>query len=142
LGMLQHISAKEIAFMGLRVQRDRLTVIANNIANSQTTRMPDGSGAFRRQMVLVRGEALKPTVNPSKYGVKVKRVMNDPTPLRVVYDPGHPDANTEGYVSYPNVDVSMEMVDMIAAQRAYDANLAVVASDRRMNQKALELIQG
>jgi len=139
--MLEAISAQEIAVSGLKAQRTRMNVIANNIANAQTTRTRQGGGAFRRQMVVLRGEALKPRVDPTKYGVRVKRIARDLSPLRTVYDPGHPDANAEGYVEYPNVDIAAEMVDLVVAQRAYEANVAVIVSDKRMSQKALEIIQ-
>jgi flagellar basal-body rod protein FlgC len=71
----------------------------------------------------------------------VTKVVGDTAPLRLVYDPSHPDANAEGYVSYPNVSVAVEMVDLISTQRAYDANVAVLVSDRQMNQQALQIIQ-
>lgn len=139
--MLEPISARDIAVSGLRAQRVRMTVIANNIANAETTRTPDASGAFRRQLTLLRGEQIRPGANPEKLGVRVKRIIADTSPLREVYDPNHPDANAEGYVSYPNVNVSMEMVDLISAQRAYEANIAVIVSGNRMDQRALEIIQ-
>lgn len=139
--MLEAVSALDIAVSGLKAQRARINVIANNIANAQTTRTPGGGGAFRRQMIILRGEQLKPHVDPAKYGVRVKRIVSDPAPLRTVYDPGHPDADEQGYVAYPNVDLAMEMVDLVAAQRAYEANIAVLASDKRMIQQALEIIR-
>lgn len=139
--MLEAISARDIAVSGLKVQRVRMNVIAQNIANAQTTRTHEGGGAYRRQLAIVRGEALKPRIDPTKYGVKVKRIAPDPSPLRPVYDPGHPDANAEGYVAYPNVDTAMEMVDLVVAQRAYEANIAVIQSDRRMSQRALDILQ-
>ena len=137
--MLEAISAREIAVSGLKTQRTRMNVIANNIANALTTRTPDG-GAFRRQIAIVRGEPLKPRVDPTKYGVKVKRIASDPSPFRMVYEPGHPDANEEGYVAYPNVNISVEMVDLVASQRAYEASIAVLTSDRRISQKALDIL--
>lgn len=139
--MLEAISAQDIAVTGLKAQRLRMNVIANNIANSQTTRTPGTGQAFRRQMVVLRGEPIRPWREESKYGVRVKRVVPDPTPLRQVYDPGHPDANAEGIVSYPNVDLAMEMVDLVSAQRAYEANIAVVLSSKRITQQALEIIR-
>lgn len=140
--MLSHsaISAKDIAVSGLVAQRARMTVIANNVSNALTTRTPRG-GAFRRQMAVFRGEQLRSFVTPDKLGVKVPRIKPDMSPLRQVFDPGHPDANADGYVNYPNIDVAVEMVDLVAAQRAYEANLAVIASARRMGAKALEIIQ-
>ncbi len=138
--LLEAISATEIAASGLKAQRIRMNVIANNIANVLTTRTPQG-GAFRRQLAIFRGEQLRPILKPSKFGVRVKRVVADPAPLRTVYDPGHPDANDAGYVQYPNVSLAVEMVDLISAQRAYEANVAVIVSGKRMMQKALEIIQ-
>jgi flagellar basal-body rod protein FlgC len=134
------ISAREIAVSGLKAQRLRMNVIANNLANAETTRTPEG-GPFRRQLAVFRGEQLKPGPNPEKLGVRVAKVVGDPAPFRSVYDPSHPDANAEGYVAYPNISIAVEMVDLISAQRAYDANIAVLVSDRRMTQKALEIIQ-
>ena len=138
--MLEAISARDIAVSGLKTQRTRMNVIANNIANALTTRTADGT-PFRRQMTIVRGEELKPRPNPDHVGVRVKRIQSDPRPFRTVYDPGHPDANADGYVQYPNVDLAMEMVDLVSAQRAYEANVAVMVSGKRMDQKALEIIQ-
>lgn len=139
--MLEAISAQDIAVMGLKAQRTRINVIANNIANSQTTRAPGTGQAFRRQMVLLRGEPLKPWLDGGNYGVRVARIVPDPSPFHTVYDPGHPDAGPDGTVAYPNVDLAMEMVDLVAAQRAYDANIAVILSDKRMTQQALEIIR-
>jgi len=139
--MLEAISARDIAVSGLKTQRTRMNVIANNIANALTTRMPSGEGPFRRQMAIVRGESLGPRATAGEYGVRVKGIVADPSPLRTVYDPGHPDADGEGYVRYPNVDIAVEMTNLVVAQRAYDANTAVVVSDKRMAQKALEIIQ-
>ena len=139
-GMFDTISATDIAVGGLKTQRVRMNVIANNIANALTTRTA-GGGAFRRQMAIVRGDQLQPTINPERFGVRVKSIKTDPSPLRQVFEPGHPDANADGYVNYPNVDVAVEMVDLVAAQRAYDANVAVVVSGKRMRQKALEILQ-
>ncbi len=138
--ILSGVSATDVAVSGLKAQRIRMNVIANNIANALTTRTPRG-GAFRRQMAVFRGNQLHPTINPDRFGVRVKSVKTDFSPLRQVYEPGHPDATADGYVSYPNVDVSVEMVNLVAAQRAYDANVAVVVSGKRMHQKALEILQ-
>jgi len=139
--MIREISAREIAVSGLKAQRTRMNVIANNIANAETTRTPEG-GAFRRQMAVFRGEQIRRSQsNPEKLGVRVVKVVSDPSPFRTVYDPNHPDANAAGYVQYPNIRLAVEMVDLVSAQRAYDANIAVLVSDKRMSQKALEIIQ-
>ena len=138
--MRDAISARDIAVSGLRAQRTRMNIIANNLANVNTTRTPQG-GAFKRQLTILHGEPIQPAVPGRNPGVRVEKVMDDPSPLRMVYDPSHPDANKDGYVSYPNVDVAMEMVDMLSAERAYDANVAVILSSRRMRERALEIIQ-
>ncbi len=139
--MLEAIGARDIAVSGLRAQRVRMNIIANNIANAETTRTENGGGAFRRQLVVLRGEQIRPGANPERLGVRVKRIKRDPSPLRQVFEPNHPDANEEGYVAYPNINIAAEMVNLIAAQRAYEANVAVVVSGRRMNDRALEIIQ-
>lgn len=134
------ISAKQIAVSGLRAQRTRMNVIANNVANALTTRTPEG-GAFRRQMAIFRGNQIRSTVDPDRFGVEVTRIKPDLSPLKQVYNPGHPDANADGYVNYPNVDAAIEMVDLMASQRAYEANVAVIVSARRMGDAAMELIR-
>lgn len=132
--VVREVSAREIAVSGMKAQRQRMNVIANNIANAETTRTPEG-GPFRRQLAVLSGKA------PKTGGVRVAQVTGDPAPFRKVHDPSHPDADADGYVAYPNINLAVEMVDLISAQRAYDANTAVFASDRRMVQKALEIIQ-
>jgi len=138
--MLEAISAKEIAVSGLKAQRLRMNVIATNIANVATTRTPQG-GPFRRQLALFRGDQLHPGRNGDKVGVRVAGIQDDPAPFPKVYQPEHPDADSEGYVAYPNVNLAIEMVDLVSAQRAYDASVAVLVNERRMVQKALEIIQ-
>jgi len=139
--MLDAISASEIATSGLKAQRIRMDIIANNLANVGTTRTEGGGGAFRRQMVLLRGEPLGRLGTGASGGVEVKRIVSDDSPLRPVYGPSHPDANADGFVNYPNIDTAVEMVDLIAAQRAYEANIAVLANGRRMKQQALRIIE-
>lgn len=141
--------AIEIAATGLTAQRLRLEVIANNIANVNTTRGPFGSPYRRQQVVFApRGtyfQFILPGVMPIipekslGEGVRVLQIREDPSPLRMVYEPGHPDANQDGYVAYPNVNIVTEMVDMISATRAYEANVAVISSAKSMAMKALEI---
>lgn len=137
---LNKISANDIAVSGLQVQRARMNIIANNIANVETTRTPEG-GVFQRQMVLLRGDEIKPGANPERLGVRVKDVIRDTSPPRMVFDPQHPDANEEGMVAYPNINTAVEMVNLISAQRAYEANIAVITSGRQMKQRALDILQ-
>jgi flagellar basal-body rod protein FlgC len=126
----------------LNAQKTRLDLIAQNIANAQTTRSADG-GPYQRQVVtfeaqlanrLARaGQSAGPT------GVKVASISNDPTPGQKIYDPRHPDADVQGMVAMPNVNVSTEMVDLITASRAYEANLSVVKAARQMAQKTIDI---
>jgi len=134
-----NISARQIAVSGLRAQRARINVIANNIANAETTRTPEG-GAFRRQVALLRGNEMKPGYNPEKLGVRVSQVVRDTSPLRTIHDPSHPDANADGYVEFPNVNIAVEMANMISAQRAYEANVAVLMTGTRMGEAAMDLL--
>ena len=136
----ERISARDIAVSGLQAQRTRMTLIANNVANAMTTRTPEG-GAFRRQMVLLRGVQAKSGDPGEKLGVFVKKIVPDESPLRKVYDPSSPDADKEGYVEYPNVNLPVEMMDLVSAQRAYEANIAVLATDSKFKQQALDLLQ-
>ena len=138
--MLDNISATDIAMGGVRAQRIRMNIIANNIANAQTTRTAEG-GPFRRQLAVFKGTSLGQQFNPNRFGVEVTKVMDDSSPFRQVYDPGHPDANEDGIVLYPNVNLSVEMINMLSAQRAYEANIDVITSGKRMGAKALEIIQ-
>lgn len=138
--MVDPISAREIAVSALRAQRTRMNVIANNIANAQTTRTPEG-GAFRRQMVVLAGNQIKPGIQAEKLGVRVKSVTPDQTPLREVYEPNHPDANGDGYVEYPNITIAAEMVDLMTAQRAYEASVAVIVSGGQMRERAMQILQ-
>ena len=138
--MLESISANEIAVSGIKAQRLRMNVIANNIANVQTTRTPEG-GPFRRQLAIFQGKQIGPTLRPERFGVEVKEVVGDQSPFEQVYDPSHPDANEEGIVSFPNVNLAVEMINLVSAQRAYEANINVIMSSRAMGAKALEIIQ-
>lgn len=132
---------------GLTAERLRMDVIADNIANSQTTRTENG-GAYRRKMV-VFGEEKKDFIVPMnitkdgtksiKGGVKVIKIAEDKTPFNYVYDPEHPDADAKGYVAMPNVNTVKEMVDMITATRAYEANATVVTNAKSMATAALQI---
>jgi flagellar basal-body rod protein FlgC len=132
---------------GLTAERLRMDVISRNIANVNTTRTADGT-PYRRQVVVFQ-EAEK-QMSFSQYlsdaskkllgaGVKAVAVIEDKTPFKMVYEPGHPDADNEGYVKMPNVDVMTEMVNMISASRAYEANVTAINSSKSMAMKALEI---
>ncbi len=131
---------------GLTAERLRMDVIADNIANSQTTRTEKG-GAYKRKMV-VFAENKENFIVPmnitkdklqTKGGVKVVKISEDNTPFTMVYDPEHPDANDKGYVAMPNVNTVKEMVDMITATRAYEANATVITNAKSMATSALSI---
>ncbi|MEB3328520.1 MAG: flagellar basal body rod protein FlgC [Candidatus Sericytochromatia bacterium] len=128
---------------GLTAQRLRMDIIANNLANANSTRSKDG-GAYRRQLaVLESREAQQRDVDgrtrSTPLGVRVARIIQDESPLRLVHDPDHPDANADGYVAYPNVNTVQEMTDMISATRSYEANVTVINAVKGMAGKALEI---
>jgi flagellar basal-body rod protein FlgC len=145
-------SVLNISGSGLTSQRLRLDVIANNIANATTTRTTEG-GPFQRSRVVLRpiddSLTFKSHLLPEKLrkqvgqGVKVLKIEKDERPPRMVYDPTHPDAiksgKWKGYVMMPNVNIVEEMVDMISANRSYEANVTVIQSARQMFEKALTI---
>lgn len=127
----------------LDAQRTRLDFIAQNIANAHTTRGPDGK-PFQRQIVTFESELLRARGVPAAPGsrlstVRVADVSPDPTPGQRIHDPGHPDADEQGMVTLPNVNIAHEMVDLITASRAYEANLTVAKNSRQMALKTLEI---
>jgi flagellar basal-body rod protein FlgC len=137
--LLEAISARDIAVSGLKAQRTRMNVIANNIANAMTTVTP-GGGTFRRQIALLSGHQLGGPGRPDKFGVEVMRVAKDMSPLKQVYEPDNPHADTRGFVEYPNVNLSVEMVNLVSAQRAYEANIATITAGRTMSARAMRII--
>ncbi|MGE5415967.1 MAG: flagellar basal body rod protein FlgC [Acidobacteriota bacterium] len=136
----------DIAASGLTAQRLRMDVIANNLANANTTRSAKG-GPYRRQMVVFEaqsapGQSFDNILNEKikNYGgVRVNQITEDQGPFKQVYDPSNPDADKDGYVSYPNVNVVTEMVDMISATRSYEANVTAMNSIKNMAMKALDI---
>lgn len=131
---------------GLTAERLRMDVIADNIANSQTTRTEKG-GAYKRKMVVFaeNKENFMVPMNitkdklQTKGGVKVVKIAEDNSPFTMIYDPEHPDANEKGYVAMPNVNTVREMVDMITATRAYEANATVITNAKSMATLALSI---
>jgi flagellar basal-body rod protein FlgC len=141
----------EISASGLRAQRLRLDVVASNLANANSTRSTaDGGGPYRRRSVVFRSEPLPETfeqaLNGGPHGgalraVHVARIVKDETTPRMVHDPTHPDANREGFVAYPNVNVVAEMVDLMTATRGYEANVQAIRAMRVMGEAALRIGQ-
>ncbi len=145
-------SSINIAATGMTAQRLRSDVIADNIANASTTRTQEG-GAFKRSRVIMAQRAdgfdwRTPFTPPGLdrgvgTGVKVVGIEKDNADMRLVYDPTHPDAIKSGpkagYVEYPNVNIVTEMVDLISASRAYEANSSVIQGSKEMFQRAMEI---
>jgi flagellar basal-body rod protein FlgC len=133
------IAGIDITAGALNAQRTRLDIVAQNIANAQTTRTPNG-GPYQRQVVSFETELLRSLGGGSSLqSVKVGGITPDRSPGQQVYNPQHPDADSDGLVLMPNVNLAYEMVDLITASRAYEANLSVVKNARLMAMKALEI---
>ena len=137
-GLINAINASASA---LDAQRARMEVAVSNLANAESTRGPDGQPYRRREVVLesmpFEQHAQAAGVQPT--GVRVAAVLEDQTAFRRRYEPSHPDADADGFVAVPNVDVPEEMIDMLGAARAYQANLTAIGLIRDTIQKALEL---
>jgi len=132
----------ETSASGLYVQRKRMDIIAGNLANIETTRTPEG-GPYRRKMVVistnqpVRG--FGDIYNMLVEGAQIEDIVEDQSPFKKVYNPGHPDADDEGYLLKPNIDLVVETTNMMMAKRAFEANIAAIKATRKMAIKALEI---
>ncbi len=161
------LSGFDISGYGLSAQRFRINLISSNIANANTTRTDEG-GPYRRREAIFKAinfdsllsEELKglsrykkdlniiddPSqrefAKPSLMGVKVDKVVRDDSPFRLRFDPSHPDANADGYISLPNINPVIEMADLVEATRAYQANVAAYQSSKSMAQSAIEMLKG
>ena len=143
-----YFGALDISASGLTAQRLRMDTISQNIANVSTTRTENG-GPYRRKVTLFE-ERTEPGMfngylrsalkgDNIGIGVRVARILEDTAPFTTVYDPGHPDADADGYVSLPNVDVVTEMINMISASRSYEANVTSINTTKSLAMKALEI---
>jgi flagellar basal-body rod protein FlgC len=138
-------TAMDAAASALAAERQRIEVAVSNLANAESTRGPDGQPYRRRDVVLssMPMETFDRALSKaSATGVKVSEVLDDTSTPRQRYEPSHPDADANGYVSLPNVDPAEEMVDMLGAARAYQANLAAISLIGDTVKKALELGRG
>jgi flagellar basal-body rod protein FlgC len=144
--------ALDVSGSGLSAERLRMDVTAENLANAQTTKGANGQPYKRKEVVLQEiggggfGAALAGAMgagaqSSSVGGVQVAGIVEDQTPAKQVYDPGHPDANAQGYVSMPNVDPVTEMVDLITASRSYEADVTAMQTAKSMFSKTLELLR-
>ncbi|MDD2585263.1 MAG: flagellar basal body rod protein FlgC [Syntrophomonadaceae bacterium] len=152
---MNFLNSIDVSASGLTAQRLRMDTIANNMTNVETTRVENDTGPYRRQVVIF--EAIKPSgSNKSSFksvlrqnakptvgqGVRVKEIRNideNERPFRRVYEPSHPDADQQGYVNYPNVNIVEEMINMVSATRAYEANAKVIEASRSMAMRALDI---
>ena len=133
-----------VSASGMEAQRLRMNTIASNLANVETTRSA-GGGAYRRKDVLFAtnsamfGDVFGGTGDSSIVGVKVAGIVNDPRPFKYAYEPDHPDADTSGYVAFPNVNAVEEMVNMISASRSYEANVTAFKASKDMAKMAIDI---
>ncbi len=134
----------KVSASGMKAQRTRMEVISSNLANIQTTRTEEGGPYRKRQVVFTvadvgEGKGFTGSSSDRVEGVKVEEITESAKPFEKVYDPGHPDADDDGYVTFPNVNLMEEMADMVAATRAYEANVNAVNATKEMVMKSLEI---
>jgi flagellar basal-body rod protein FlgC len=133
------IGGIDITAGALEAQKTRLDLVAQNIANAQTTRTPEG-GPYQRQVVSFETQLLQEMAGAGHaQTVRVGAITADPTPGQRVYNPQHPDADATGFVTMPNVNLPYEMVDLLTASRAFEANLSFAKSARQLAEKTLEI---
>ena len=128
----------QIAAAGLRAQSARMRIIAENVANAESTGQTPGADPYQRQIPVFESQ-LNREINARV--VRMNDVRLDDSDFRLVYEPGHPAADGEGYVKYPNVSSLIELMDMRDAQRSYEANLTMVEGTRRMLERTLDLLR-
>jgi flagellar basal-body rod protein FlgC len=137
----------EVSGSALGAERQRAEVVTSNMANAQTTRTP-GGGPYRRQLVIFQAQraprfslALAGLHRETSSAVRVAAVVSDQRPPVLRFEPGHPDANAEGYVAYPQVDPIEEMTDLLGAVRAYELNASAVQATKNMIQQSIDLLR-
>jgi len=143
-------SALEISGSAMEAERQRAEVVAANMANAETTRTP-GGGPYHRKQVVFSSSGNSPfqmmlagfrrLTGRSAPAVQVARVVNDPTPNVMRYEPGHPDADAKGYVAYPAINPIAEMVDLMGAVRSYQLNAAAVSATKQMIQGSMDILK-
>lgn len=140
----EHLFA--VTASALTAQKERLRIISGNLAHAETTRTPDG-GPYRRRDIVFTAvpikssfeEGLSLQLKDVPKGVVISKIIMDPRPFRRVHEPSHPDADEHGYILYPNINVMEEMVNMMSALRAYEANVTVMDVTKTMLNKTLEI---
>lgn len=140
-----------ISSQGLSAQRQRMEVISSNLANISTTQTPEG-GAYRRRQIVLEAtpksefetkltDSMNSDFDEQIHGVRTTEIRLDPSPLLQNYEPDHPHADANGYVAYPNINPSLEMVDMVSTSRSYEANLSAVRSAKEMINSTIDLLR-
>ena len=139
---MDFLKSLDTSASGIYAQRKRMDIIASNLANIETTRTEKG-GPYRRKMVVMKTKEMEQdfaeVFNSSVRGVQVEDIVEDQTPFKKVYNPSHPDADSDGYLYKPNVDLIVETTNMLMARRAFEANIAAIKATRQMIIKALEI---
>lgn len=143
---MDFFSSMNVSSSALSAERTRMNLISSNLANANTTRTPEG-GPYRRKDAVFSAtplekpfsRALDSAAGQQVRQVQVSQIVEDQNPPRILYDPGHPDADPQGYVAMPNVNVMEEMADMLTASRAYEANVTAVQAAKNMALKTLEI---
>jgi len=135
---MDFLKSMQIAASGLRAQTGRMQVIAENVANADSTAQRPGGDPYRRKIPTFRSEVDRALEANT---VTMGKIRPDPTDFRTKYEPGHPAADQNGYVKYPNVNSVIEMNDMREAQRSYEANVNVISATRRMIQRTIDLLR-
>ncbi len=141
----------QISGSALAAERLRAEVVTSNLANAETTRTSEG-GPYRRKMVLFNAEPASPFhlllansagqgEGPGSGGVRISDVVDDPTPPEQRYEPGHPDADKNGFVAYPAINPTQEMVDLMGSERAYELNASAVQAAKQMIQQSLQILK-
>jgi len=139
---MNFLKSLETSASGLYAQRKRMDIIASNLANIETTRTEKG-GPYRRKMVVMKTKEMDQDFdkmfNDSVKGVQIEDIVEDQAPFNKVYNPSHPDADSDGYLYKPNVHLIVETTNMLMAKRAFEANIAAIKATRQMVLKALEI---
>lgn len=144
---MDFMTALDIGSSGLSAQRTYMNVISMNLANAKTTKTADGQGPYQRKSVAMQTtkldnaftKAMQSAMDQDLAGVRVTGIVNDNRPTKQIYEPGHPDADQNGYVQYPDINVVEEMTNMISASRSYEANTSTINTVKAMYNKALEI---
>ena len=146
---MDFMTALDIGGSALTAQRTYMNVISMNLANAKTTRTADGQGPYQRKSVALEstkatpfGKAMNDALAQDLNGVRVTGIVTDSRPSKQVYEPGHPDADQNGYVNYPDINVVEEMTNMISASRSYQTNVEVMNTAKTMMLRTLQIGQG